>query len=157
VTDEDNPSELLTLSYQADADGTGKLKVMAASHGFAGVSSAWFDTASLQVFARSLSTYPLADDDHPCVHGGFGANPRTDSPAQEHVRIEVGPVGLKGQIGIWVHLSTEVWPEARSEQFYEVRLELLTTYERLRVFSIHLLRVLDGDLSEAIIGGEFMI
>jgi hypothetical protein len=156
VTDEDNPRELLILSYQADADGTGKLKVVVGSRGFSGESAAWFDTTNLKDFARSLSIYPLADDDHPNIHGGFGGNLRTGSSPQEHVRLEIGPVGGKGQVGIWVHLATEVWPDTRPESFYEVRLELLTTYERLRMFSIHLLRVLEGDLSEASIGSEVL-
>jgi hypothetical protein len=156
VSDEDDSSEHLTLTYHADRDGTGKLTVVAASRGFSGRSAAWFDTLELMDFARSLSVYPLPEDAHPCVDGGFGENPRTGRPAQEHVRIEVGPVGGKGQVGIWVHLATEEWPHTRPEEFYEVRLELLTTYERLRMFSLHLQRVLQGDLDEATIGTEVL-
>jgi hypothetical protein len=153
----DDAGEMLALSYQADYDGTGKLVVKAGSQGFAGISGAWFDTETLQDFARSLSIYPLPDENHPHVESGFGANPRTGATAQEHVGLEVGPVGGKGQVGIWIHLATAVWPDARPKQFYEVRLELLTTYERLRMFSNHLGRVLDGDLDEATIAAEVLI
>lgn len=151
---DDDPSEMLIVSYQADSDGTGKLKVAAATHGFSGVSAAWFDTENLKEFAKSISAYPLPEDDHPIIQGGFGSDIRMSAPPQEHVRVEVGPVGGKGQVAVWVHLATEIWRDTRPGQFYEVRLKLLTTYERLRMFSSHFLRVLEGDLAEATIGSE---
>jgi hypothetical protein len=49
----------------------------------------------------------------------------------------VKPVGGKGQIGVRVHLSTEMWPDTRPDSVMDVRLELLTTYERMRQFSGH--------------------
>jgi hypothetical protein len=154
---EDDPRELLTVKYQADVDGTGKLYVRAASKGFAGCSTAWFNTAELVEFASFLSAYPLPEDGNLTISSGFGANERTGEAAREHVSLTVGLVGRKGQVGVRVHLATPVWPDMRPGQAFDVHLELLTTYERLRKFSGHMLGVLRGDYEEATLGAEVLI
>lgn len=153
---DDDPANLLTVSYAADPDGTGKMHVRAAAGGFAGESAAWIDTSRLADFASSLSTYPIADDETITIWGGFGANPRTGQPAQEHVALVVGPVGSKGQVGVRVHLATPEWANTRPESVNDVRLELLATYERLRHFRAHLLMVIQGRLDEATLGVEVL-
>jgi hypothetical protein len=133
-----------------DGDGTGKLTVSARADGFAGVSGAWFDRETVIGFAHAIGAYPLPDDPIE-ISSGFGAK---DDVAQEHVGIRVGRVGPWGQVGIRVHLATEIWPDTRPESVDEVWLELLTTYERLRFLSRHLALVIEGRLEVAEIEGE---
>jgi hypothetical protein len=149
---EDDPSNQITLRFEADSDGTGKLYVRASADGFSGRSAAWFDSENLLRFTQSLEAYPLPEDSPPHVASGFGnVGERLE---QEHVSLTFRPVGSRGQVGVEVHLASEVWPETRPESKREVQLELLTTYERLRLFANHLARVVAGELPEAIIGGE---
>jgi hypothetical protein len=100
-------------------------------------------------FARALAAYPLPGGVVE-VSSGFAAT--DDRPPQEHVGLRAAPVGPRGQVGIRVHLSTELWPDTRPESRHDVQLELLTSYERLAAFSPDLVRVIDGKLDEATIG-----
>ncbi len=133
-----------------DGDGIGRLTVRAAANGFAGIGEAWTDRTQMLEFSLRLSAYPLREE--VSISAGFGGD-----EAEEHVGIAVGPVGSHGQVGIRVHLATPVWPNTRPESRREVRLELLTTYQRLETFSTGLRRVVEGTLHEAIIGGELLL
>ena len=156
-----DPSERLTMTFDHDdGDGFGLVRVVAATTGFRGAGEAWFDREQVTTFARSLSEYPLSS---PLVLvGGYGPTAREiqDGLAQpgdlryETVRLDVHPVGSKCQVGIAVHLATLPWPAGRPEAAYDVRLELLTTYERLRLFSNRLLAVVGGQLPAVCIGAE---
>jgi hypothetical protein len=127
-----------------------ELIVAASAKGFAGQSSAYFSGTALLEFAARLAAYPLSSDDPVSVSGGTEA--RMTGLPEEHVGITVAPVGRFGQVAMVVHLA-ETWP-ARSNARSEVRVELLTTYERMRRFSHELGRVIRGDQREARIGGE---
>ncbi len=95
-----------------DGDGIGKLRVSASANGFAGRSAAWFNREAVIDFGHALGAYPLPDEQI-TISGGFGA--KDDDPPQEHVGIHVAPVGAVGQVGMRVHLSTEVWVDSDSE------------------------------------------
>jgi hypothetical protein len=150
--DEDSTNQLV-VRYAPESDGTGKLSVRAAAGGFAGEASAWFDTVKLMEFATSLATYPLPDIPTTAISGGFGSLDRS-GVAEEHIGIVARPVEHRGQLGVRIHLSMPSWQDTRPESVNEVWLELLTTYERLRLFSDHMVRVLKGQLNEAQLGGE---
>jgi hypothetical protein len=156
-SDEAGPSDYLRVQYAPDDDETGKLSVRASAKGYSGVGAAWFDTLRLQAFANDLATYPIPAGQPITISGGLGASLNGTLPAQELLVMSVGPVGIKGQVGVRVHLSTERWQDTRPESVMDVRLELLTTYERLRQFSEHLRLVLDKKLDEAELDGEQMI
>lgn len=134
-----------------DGDGIGKLTVTASANGFAGSSGAWFDRETVLAFAQAIEAYPLPDDPIE-LSGGFGA--KGDQPPQQHVGVSVAATGRRGQIGIRAHLSTELWPDTRPESVHDVRLELLTTYERLRFLSRHLMLIVEGRLEVAEVEGE---
>jgi hypothetical protein len=155
-TYDDDPSNQLVARFQADSDGTGKLLIRASSGGFSGESGAWFDTQHLAAFASALESYPLPEDDPPHIESGFWKR-GTQELEQELLNIIVRPAGNKGQVSVRVHLATEVWPDMRPDSYSDVRLELLTTYERLRQFSGHLTRVIRGELDSATLGGEKLI
>lgn len=148
---------LLTITYVSDPDGTGKMTVSAAANGFAGNSSAWFNNNAVLDFAREIASYPLPEGSKLEITGGFGSRANPHAVAEEHVGLRVGPVGIKGQIGIHVHLATPTWEGMRPESAHDVRLQLLTTYQRLEHFGEHLSRVVRGELSVATIGGEVLI
>jgi hypothetical protein len=154
-SDEDaTTSDRLTFRWGGDdGDGVGKLTVAARANGFAGVAGAWFDRETVLIFARSIDSYPLPDDPIE-ISGGFGA--KGDEPAQEHVGIQVSRVGIRGQVGIRAHLSTELRPDTRRESVHQVWLELLTTYENLRFLSRHLALLIEGRLDVAEIDGDIL-
>lgn len=151
---DEDPSNLLILTYAPDADGTGRLLVKASANGFAGEASAWFNDERIADFATALSAYPLQDATI-SLASGFGASEA--QLEQEHVRIEVQKVGTKGQLGVRIHLATPEWKDTRPESVDEVRLELLTTYERIRHFSDELLALVRGQVTEAHLGAEVLI
>lgn len=149
------PADHVTLRWlRDDGDGFGKLTVISATNGFAGRSSAWFDSKTLTDFGDGLNAFPLSDEEK-AVSSGFGA--KGAAPPQEHVAIQVGRVGSRGQVGLRVHFSTEVWPDTRQEAEHDVHLELLTTYERLRAFGNDLVGLVAGDIDEARIEGETLV
>ncbi len=150
--DEDTSNQL-TVRFRSVSETTGQLIVRVAAEGYSGQSAAWLDPRRLIKFATSLADVPVLDDASPlAVLGSFKRG--TPDLEQELVSLSVRPVGLRGQIGVTVHLASEMWPETQQESLKEVRLELLTTYERLRHFGDHLIRVVNGELEQATLGGE---
>jgi hypothetical protein len=146
-----DPSNLLVLRWFADDGdpGFGQLFVVASSNGFTGNSSAWFNASELLEFARRLREYPPSENPV-SVSSGF-----RDGQTDEYfdaVAVDVTAVGGRGQIAVRVRL-TSVW-EDRSAPRYEVRLELLTTYERLRTLADELGRMLAGEIAEVTLGAE---
>jgi hypothetical protein len=152
----EDPSNLLTARYQPDWDGTGELRIRAAANGFSGESTAWFDTLRLIEFATALDVYPLPSDSPLTIASGF-LTPGTSQLEQEHVGLVVQPIGAKGQIRVRVHLSTPLWPATRSDSVNDVRLELLTTYQRLHHFSVDFAHLLRAEVDEARLGAEILI
>jgi hypothetical protein len=141
----------IVVGYRADDKWSGKLIIRASYEGFSGVSEAWIDLEKVVTFANSLTRYPIESDLPIRIASGFGSPEVLD---QELVALEVGPVGIKGQLGVKVHLASPLWPDDRTESLKEVRFEFLTTYQRLSTFSQDLSNVLRGTLSEAALGSE---
>ena len=140
----------LTIRWKADgAIDLGELIVEAHAHGYAGRSSGYFNAQEVLDFAARLTEYPLA---HEPLEIRTGYLRKGTNEVDEHIGITISTVGNLGQVGVFVHL-TEVWP-ARPETRSEVRLGLLTTYERLRRFGPELARVVRGDQGEARVDGE---
>ena len=142
--------DFLEVSWGGDdGDGIGRLSVAAVANGFAGRAHAWFDRATIVQFGEALSLYPLDDQPPPTISGGFGG----DAP-QTHVCISAYRLGSRGQVAFGVELATELWHDEPSERQHRVRLELLTTYERLRAFASELQRLPDGNGHTARIEGD---
>jgi hypothetical protein len=148
---DDDPANLLVVRWAADDsdDGTGQLFVAASSRGFSGTASAWFDGARLVGFARRLTEYPPSEQPV-SVSSGF-RDGQTDDYF-EAVAIDVQAVGGRGQIAVRVRL-TSAWND-RSAPRYDVRLELRTTFERLRTFADELRQMLEGGSTGATLGAE---
>ena len=149
-----DPGNAVVLTWAAQGDGTGLLAVRAASKGFAGESSAWFDSTRLLRFAAEIDQYPLGQTVG--IASGYGESEATLT--EEHVRLEVYPVGVKGQVGVRVRLATVStdWPLTRPASRMEVRLELLTTYQRMGEFSRQVEGLIRGLRSEASVGMELL-
>lgn len=134
-----------------DGDGTGRLTVTARSNDFGGSGQAWFNRQTVLEFAQALGRFPLAEEEPAAISGGYGEPSEYD----EHVGIVVGPLGSLGQVDVRLHLVQDTWsPHGRVDGRYETRMHLLTTYQRLSAFSRDLEAVVEGTLSEAILGGE---
>ncbi len=127
--------------------------MVARADGLAGESSAYVDEEGLLAFADDLAAYPLPDTPIRTVRGGLGGG----TELRSMVELSATPVGRHGQVGIFVHLATFVWPDDLVRTPRAVDLVLLTTYERLGAFSRDLRRTVRGDLDHATIEGERLI
>jgi hypothetical protein len=137
----------LQLKFQSDGDGTGKLLASVEARGFAGRGGAWFDISQIDKFADAIAAFPLPTDRRCLLNSGFWKNGGLD---QEHLAIEIYPVDTRGHIGVQVRLASELWGNDRQQSQSAVRVEMYTTYERLRKFSNDL-RALVHDASEEIL------
>ena len=130
----ENEGDAVSLRFVDDHDGTGELFVLARANGFSGASSAWFGLDDLLSFAALLAAMPLQEDPAPSLKGGYFAEPPTAGLAQEHVGIEIRQISFNGQVAVAVHLATPQTVREGPHRQQECRLELYTTYERLRHF-----------------------
>jgi hypothetical protein len=124
----------LARRFAAGEDGTGEMHVSAASQGFGGRSSAWFDAVRLAEFGEALAGFPLPEEGLTLV-SGFGSRTEPGQLEQEHVGLRIYRVHGRGQVGIGVHLAGQRWQGTRPESVPDARFEILTTYQRLRQFS----------------------
>jgi hypothetical protein len=127
-------ADALTLRYQAGAGGLGRLEVDVRSAGFAGHAGAWFDAIHLAEFAVSLMAFPISSNGLRLA-GGFWSKVNNAELEEEHVGLRFRDVGYRGQVGVGVHLAGETDNGTRGQVAPEVRVELWTTYQRLREFS----------------------
>ncbi|MEU7906290.1 hypothetical protein [Actinoplanes sp. NPDC049118] len=148
-------ASFVAVEFVESSDGTGQLQVYAQSGGFAGRGAAYFDAVHLIEFAGSLDEFPLPRGLE--LAGGFSSREAPYELEEELVGLRFHAVGGRGQVGIGVHLAGECWPDTRPESVSEVRLELLTTYERLRIFSGDFVAVARGQLDRAEIHEEVLI
>ncbi len=149
------PHNYLRFRFQDDGDGTGKLVAQAESSGFAGTSGAYFNVDKIEEFAAAISAFPLPERDmRRSIAGGFG---KKNHPGEmdEHLGIAVYPIDLRrGHIGVQVRMATELWDSTRPESQHTAKVEIKTTYEPLAQFSKELIRLVRGDLEEAVLVGE---
>ncbi|MFN8630652.1 MAG: hypothetical protein U0838_10140 [Chloroflexota bacterium] len=130
-----------------DADGSW-LFVEAFADGFSGHAQCLIGTGQVSAFARELQSFPLPEAGAVLVSGSW---PLGAAELQELIRIDARRVGKLGQVGLVVHLATEESPTRR-----EVRLEVLTTYERLRQFADELSRMGRAEYGNARIEAEVL-
>jgi len=140
----------LAFEFARYDDWNWELTVSASANGFCGVSTAYFSASDLVTFAEELTRYPLGHS--VAIASGYG---RVGEILDEHVGIVIQQVTELGQIAVVVHLA-EADPQ-RLEARREVRLELLTTYERLRGFGQDVARALQGLETVATLSGELLI
>lgn len=55
-----------------------------------------------------------------------------------------------------VHPATPIWPDTPLGERHEAHVEVLTTYERLSVFSRDLTSLIEGNATVAVLGGELL-
>lgn len=146
-----NNEQKLIFYFENDDDGTGELFVEASSKGFSGIGSAWFNKTELLDFAKSISMYPLSNDNLPKISGGFWRKDVIDELEQEHLAISVYPTDGKGNLGIQIKLATEIWNEYRPESQHIVKLEILTSYNALELLSKEIVALLNNRIEKAIL------
>ena len=145
----------LRLALERDTDGTGELFVEASSAGFAGRSSAWFGIAAIADFAVALDAFPIPRDHPPRLAGGFWArDSREPALEQEHVFLEVRPVGRRGTVLIDVRLATPFWATSGDEAQRRVSLAFLADYATLQRFARAVAAVASGAADEAVLESD---
>jgi hypothetical protein len=146
-------SSFLAIRHRPEGSlDVGELIVTARASGFAGESSAFFNDSAILAFAARLAEYPLPVGEPPSISGGI--IDVSGGTSYEIVGIAVVPANSRGQLDVRVHLA-ERWSSPGTAK-YEVRLQLSTTYERLRTFSGDLTRVVKGKQSEAVLRSEVL-
>ena len=75
---------------------------------------------------------------------------------QEHLAIEIYQIDGRGRIGVQVRASTELWGNERQQSQLSARLEVITSYERLRRFSDDLQQLVKGHTEEVLLEGEYV-
>src|SRR5690349_5843571 len=110
----------LKLEFQDDNDGTGKLIAAVEAGGFAGRGGAWFGIPQIEEFADLITAYPLPSKK--CsLAGGFWKE-RGHELDQEHLGIDIYPIGPRGHIGVQVRIASELWEASRPESQMMVKL-----------------------------------
>jgi hypothetical protein len=144
----------LRLTFTDDHDGTGELTAEAAVEGFAGKGSAYFGISRLEEFALAISKFPLPDRQSTRIAGGFWSQAERGQLEQEHLGLDVYPVDSRGYIGVQVRMATEHYRGMRADSQKFAKIEIITTYEPLAMFSRDMLSLLKGRVGEAKLEGE---
>lgn len=145
----------LRLTLRPDTDGTAELFVEAASAGFAGRASAWFNVREIAEFAQALNAFPLPADDPPRLQGGFSEATRgKPTVVQEHVFLEIRRAGKRGTLAVEVRLATPHWngdpPSARRRAAFT----FLTDYRALQGFASAVGSLAAGTTDEALMASD---
>ena len=146
----------LSLRFEDDGDGTGKLLAQATSGGFAGEGGAWFSTSELQDFAEAVGMFPIPEGNSPYIVGGFLKKDGNGDLEQEHLALKIYPIDRRGHLGVQVRIATELWSDARPESQHKVELEIVTSYEPLAKFSRDLKSLVEGRIKEAVLDSDLL-
>lgn len=141
----------LTLEFQDDSDGTGKLIAAVEAGGFAGKGGAWFGISQVEEFADLIATFPLPSDKKCSLAGGFWKNHEL---SQEHLGIDIYPLDRRGHIGVQVRIASELWEGSRPGSQMAVRVEIVTSYQPLIDFSRELKNLVGGSSKQVLLEGE---
>jgi hypothetical protein len=148
--------DALELRFDADTDGTGELLATVRFQGFAGRGGAWFSISQLEEFADAIAVFPIQNEKRPAIAGGFWSNDAQGKLEEEHLAIAVYPVGGRGQVGVLVRLSTELWEGDRTDSQATIKVELLTTYQPLADFAKQLHLLVHGEVETATLFAEVL-
>jgi hypothetical protein len=146
----------LSLRFDNDSDGTGKLLASVRFRGFAGHGGAWFGVAELEKFANAMAGYPISSDKRTEIAGGFWKKDASGELQQEHLAIAVYRIGHRGQVGVQLRLAGELWDGDRPESQSTLQVEFLTTHQPLSDFSRQLLALIRGEAQVAILEAEVL-
>ena len=148
------PTGTLRLYFQRDSDGTGELFVEATSDGFAGRASAWFSDGQLLRFAQALDAFPLRDP-FPTLHGGFwSSTPGVPTIEQEHVGLEVRPLGRRGTVAVTARLAAPESPGEGTVLPKRLALTFVADYAELQRFAEAVAALAQGRSDQAALVSE---
>jgi hypothetical protein len=146
----------LSLRFEADSDGTGKLLASVRFRGFSGHGGAWLDVTALEEFANAVAVYPIPSHKRTAIAGGFWNKDVRGELQQEHLAIAVYGIGNRGQVAVQVRIASELWEGDRPDSQRTVKVELLTTHQRLGDFSRQLRSLIGGETETAILEADVL-
>jgi len=142
--------DTLTLSYahaHAHApdpkDDFGQFHVAVSASGFSGRGSMWVQWQDIEAFAAQLATFPLPSSPPVSLRRGFNHLVKDDL----RVAIEIRPVDARGNLRVDVTVADYIEPERR------VRTTFNTNYPQVESFQRAILRMMKGDIAEAVLTG----
>jgi hypothetical protein len=108
----------------------------------------------LREFADAIGEFPIPESPRPAIAGGFYRGDGTNGLQQEHLALEVYPIGKTGDLAVRVRLATEDWDHEGPEFQDRVELRITTGYEPMARFSRDLRALVEGRASQAELGGS---
>lgn len=134
----------LSLRYSRDDDGTGELFAKVQYLGFSGHSSAWFNSQKLISYSKSLrDTFPFTSDTQLKLEGGYWK--KSGAGIDElHLGLSFYPIGSAGLVGCHVQLLHDM-----ASRDFILNMEIQTSYEAVRKFSLAFDRVILGEVETA--------
>ncbi|HVJ18341.1 MAG TPA: hypothetical protein VM686_23135 [Polyangiaceae bacterium] len=151
----DNEGYLRARFYD-DGDGSGKLCVHVVVDRFSGEGGAYFGIEELERFAEQIAAYPLPAERRVSLAGGYWSSTEPGKLEDEHLGLEVYPVGRRGQIGVRARVATVIASNERSGSQNSAQIELLTTYEPMSRFARELTALVHGRADSALLSGHRM-
>lgn len=138
------PELCLTLSFDDDDDGLGKLFVTAKSGAFSGEGNAWFNPTTVrETFVTPLRAFPLSTTAPPMIEGGLWNKQQQRALDQCHLRVVVSPYNKVGMLLVKVDLASESSKMPDIDLQHTVTVRFLTEYTAIAVFANELDGVLD--------------
>ena len=138
--------DMLSLSYKHDADPDddfGQLQVAVNASGFSGSGFMWVQWQDIEEFAADLAAFPLPANPPVSLRRGFNDLVGDDL----RIAIEIQPADARGNLRVDVTIADYIEPARR------IRTTFNTLYPQLETFQRSILRVIKGDLAEAVLIG----
>jgi hypothetical protein len=138
-------SELcLTLSFDSDDDGLGKLFATVKSDAFSGAGHAWFNPIAVrETFVAALRAFPISTATPPMIEGGIWSKQERGTLEQCHLRVVVSPYNKVGKLLVRVDLASEFGKTPDIDLQQTVTVRFLTEYAAIATFADDLERVLN--------------
>jgi hypothetical protein len=140
----------LHLEVELDQDGAAELFATVQAGAFSGHSSAWFKSKDLANFGRLVAeTFPLTKSLG--ISGGFYDGTSTDTLSEEHLSIDLYPIGNCGRVGCQVRLASSLRDSERPQSKRAIQVELEVTYAELQRFGPALIDLASGKATKAVL------
>ena len=140
----------LSLKYQYDGtptkilDDFGRLSVSVDAR-FSGQGGFWVQWQDVREFGESLSSYPLEAS----VVAQWGYNMQEGDDLI--LRLEIAPANLTGDLLVTVEIADDLQDHGGSDR---VKSSFLTNYPQLESFRLAIDKLMDGEVSEAVLQGQ---
>jgi hypothetical protein len=146
----------LTIGYRYDAsffdpklerDDLGRLSVAVATECVSGRGGFWVQWQDVREFGERLADYPLSPEAPVVGQWGYEMQEGEDLI----LRIEITPANKTGDLLVRVEIADDLHDPGPRDR---VRSSFLTNYPQLESFRSDIAKLMDGEISEAVLTGR---